>query len=222
MSALPAPQEVAGRADLFLKRSPPSTFAKAQPLIYTENTTQRSAKVTTEQVPSMIFLFERPLPPAWTYPCSLEDIQQRLRILPEQDLDGLWAIGLAPSTQKDQSANGRYFRDSKPTILLYSYPEKLEYKMPPFVKQKHIEHDLKVELKYGMQIEQTGSRWLCKWTQENLCRYTIDHVLLHEIGHHVHHEQRAKQGLEYLPRTQASEQFAEDYALRNALYLRGT
>lgn len=168
----------------------------------------------------MPFLFERPLPPGWIYPCTLEDIQQRLQILRREDLEGLCAIGLAPSTQKDQSTNGRYFRDGQPTILLYSYPDTLEYKMPPFVKQKHIQQDLRVELKYGMQVEQTGSRWWCRWTQENLRRYTIDHVLLHEIGHHVHHQQRSKQGLAYLPATQASEQFAEDYALRNAILFR--
>jgi len=91
----------------------------------------------------------------------------------------------------------------------------LTYKLPPFVKYKHIMDDLKVELQYGMQIEQIGSRWICKWTREKLRTFILDHVLLHEIGHHVYHERRSKQGHPYVPFTQASEQFAENYALRH-------
>jgi len=163
----------------------------------------------------MVHVFERPLSSKWIYPCDQESIRQRLRLLPEGDLEGLWAIGLVPSTQKDNSANGRYFRDDKPIIHLYSYPETLEFKLPPFVKHKHILHSLAVELTYGMKIEQTGSRWLCKWTEEGLGRFILGHVLVHEIGHHVFHEQRMKLGLEYMPQTEESEQFAENYALRH-------
>jgi hypothetical protein len=164
----------------------------------------------------MVLIFERPLPSGWIYPCRVEDIRQQCEALPKEDLEGLWAIGLIPSTNKERSANGRYVRDDKPTVSLYSYPATLTYKQPAYVKQKHILQYLTVELEFGMRIEPMGSRWLCKWTGEDLRRFIVGHVLLHEIGHHVYHEQRARQGYAYLPRTQASEQFAEDYALRYA------
>lgn len=164
----------------------------------------------------MIIVFEAPLPGGQIYPCSREDIWQQLNTLPEQDLEGLSAVGLVPSTRKDNDAYGRYLRAGEPKISLFSYPETLTFKLAPNTKHKDILYRLHVELEYGMQVEQVVSRWFCRWTAEDLRRFMIDHVLLHEIGHHVHYQQRSKQGYDYLPGTRAAEQFAEDYAIRQA------
>jgi hypothetical protein len=106
----------------------------------------------------MVHIFERPLASGWVYPCSPEDIRQRLQLIHEGELEWLWAIGLVPSTHKDHSANGRYFRDEKPLIHLYSYPATLVYKLPPFVKPKHILQRLAVELEYGMEADADSPR----------------------------------------------------------------
>jgi len=164
----------------------------------------------------MINFFEEALTPGWVYPCSLADIQERLTQLPEQDLAGLWAVGLAAATRKDCWVNGRYRFAEKPTIRLYSYAETLSYRLPPQMKPVDIEVGLMVERDFGMTVERKGGRYLCHWVADDLRKFTLEHVLLHEIGHHVHAGKRKEQG--YNPRTyrHEEEQWAESYALRHA------
>lgn len=159
-------------------------------------------------------VFERPCLPGWFYPCTVEDIRQRLSLLPESDLNGLWAVGLVPATRKDSSADGRYFFCEKPVVHLYAYPTTLAHKQPAHVRWGDIERGFAVELSYGMSVEQAGSRYLCVWKREDLHRFIVQHVLLHEIGHHVYHWQRRQRGYAYCPSTTESEQFAEAYARR--------
>jgi len=64
---------------------------------------------------TMVKWFEEPISTGWVYPCSLGEIQDRLTYLPESDLVGLWAIGLAAATHRDCSANGRYRFSERPT-----------------------------------------------------------------------------------------------------------
>ncbi len=161
-----------------------------------------------------VYLFQRPCPPGWIYPCSLADIECSLAEIPEQDLKGLWAVGLVPSTRKDCYANGQYLFGDKPVIHLFSYPEMLSFKQPPHIKPGQIAHGLAVELAYGMRVEQVGSRFVCVWEKETLQSFIVDHVLVHEIGHHVYHRRRRQQGYSYCPNRTESEQFAEAYALR--------
>jgi hypothetical protein len=166
--------------------------------------------------PVNITLFERPLLAGWIYPCTLEDIRERLAELPTEDLEGLWAVGLVPSTRKDCSVNGRYFGGDRPTIHLCSHQMSLTYKQPDQVKRSDLEHSQMVQLEYGMRIERVGSRWFCRWSPEDLRRFVVEHVLLHEVGHHVHHMQRRRQGFTSRLTLGVREQFAEDYALRHA------
>ncbi|MBV9849207.1 MAG: hypothetical protein JO250_05915 [Armatimonadetes bacterium] len=161
-----------------------------------------------------VSVFERPLPAGWVYPCSTADIAQRLSLLPARDLEGLWAVGLVPATRKDCWANGRYFPGERPTIHLYSFRDTLSYRQPPHTRRADVERGLAVELAYGMHVEQTGGRFLCRWDADSLRRFILGHVLLHEVGHHVYQRQRQQQDPPLLLRTRASEQFAEDYALR--------
>lgn len=164
----------------------------------------------------MIALFKRPLLPGWIYPCTLADIEERLSHLPASDLEGLWAVGLIPSTRKDCNANGRYVFDKHPTIYLYSHPETLTFKLRQHTKRSEIEAGCAVELEYGMWVEASGSRWICCWKADDLRRFILDHVLQHEIGHHVHYYQRVRQGLRIPPSRQEIEQFAEAYARRHS------
>jgi hypothetical protein len=161
-------------------------------------------------------LFERPCPAGWVYPCSLEDISERLSRLPEQDVAGLWSVGLVPSTRKDCGANGRYFFGERPTIHLLSYLDTLRVKQLPNTKPGHIERGFVIERQYGMGIEAIGTRYVCVWSPEDLRRFMVEHVLLHEVGHHIYHRDRRLQGYRYNPRTTESEQFAEAYAVRHS------
>lgn len=163
----------------------------------------------------MINVFERTLLPNEVYPCTTEDIRQRLTRIPTIDLEGLWAVGLISSTRKDNNSNGRYIPGRKPVIHLLSYPETLAYKLFPHTKYSEIESGLAVELKFGMRVEQIGSRWMCTWDKESLRQFTLEHVLLHELGHHVYYRQRIRTGVSSFPAYHVGEQFAEAYALRH-------
>ena len=162
-----------------------------------------------------IRLFERPLPPGWVYPCSLQDIRMRLAELPPADVDDLWAVGLAPSTWRDSAANARYLWGEKPVICVYSYPGTLCYRQPPHLDLKDVRRWLWVEVEYGMQVHRQGSRTVCSWDEQNLRHFILDHVLAHEIGHHVFRKQRIRVGLAQDVKRSVSEQFAEAYALRH-------
>ena len=167
-------------------------------------------------LPSTLHLFERPCLPGWLYPCTLDDIASSIARLPEQDLEGLWAVGLVPSTRKNNNAYGSYWFAPKPKVYLWSYPESLRFKLRANAKISEIERGLKAELQYGMKIEREGGRYVCAWSLENLRRFMVEHVLLHEIGHHVFFWGRKQQGLPYNIYVPGDEQFAEDYALRQA------
>jgi hypothetical protein len=163
-------------------------------------------------VPS-VQLFERDLPEGWVYPCTLEDIKNQLERIPATDLEGIWSIGLVPATRRDNAADARYFGGDKPTIHIYSFPSTMVFKQPAHAKRSGIENGLRKEIAFGMEIEQRGSRWFCRWQPENLHRFVLEHVLPHEIGHHVYHKTHNVRG--GLCRNRAScEQFAEAYARR--------
>ncbi len=169
-----------------------------------------------ENIQEKFHFFEQPICDGWIYPCTLEEIKQRLSCFAVQDLEGIWAVGLAASTRKDHNANGRYLFGKKPSILLYSYPASYCFKLFPHTKRHDIEEKLAVELEYGMTVEQVGSRFVCHWQPEDLRRFILIHVLSHEVGHHIYHRQRQLQGLVHRSHTVESEQFAEAYAKRIA------
>lgn len=161
-----------------------------------------------------IHFFQRPCPAGWIYPCSLEDITSSLACLPEQDLEGLWAVGLVPATHKDADADGRYYFGTQPAIHLFSFPDTLRFKMKAHTKLSDIENGLAINCDYGMTIERQGSRYVCKWAAEDLRRFVVEFVLLHEVGHHVQFRERQQQDLPYRANAPGHEQFADDYALR--------
>lgn len=163
-----------------------------------------------------IRLFEEPIPAGWVYPCLLEDIQDRLTHLPEADLTGLWAVGLAAATRRDCWANGRYRFSGRPTIRLYSYAATYDYRLPPQTKRADVDAGLAVEREFGMGVEQVGGHYVCRWDAADLKRFTLEYVLLHEVGHHVYHWRRKEQGHEFRPSRRESEQSAESYALQFA------
>src|SRR6476661_4215746 len=132
----------------------------------------------------MIAIFERPVLPGWVYPCTVEDIRQQLSTLPAEGLEGLWAVGLVPSTRKGRFS-GLYWGGEKPYIHTLAYEESLRYRYAGRARRGELERDQTVELQFGMRTEQRGNRWWCEWSPEDLRRYTLEHVLIHEVGHHV-------------------------------------
>ena len=170
--------------------------------------------------PPRLPLFECPLPDGWVYPCTLDNIRQQLALVPEQDLEGLLAVGLAAPKREDKRYHGTYWywswRMKTPVIHLYAWPASLSFKTRRPYSIGEAAQCFAVELSYGMRTGRAGSRLLCRWDPECLRRYVAEHVLLHEIGHHVQRRQRLRMGFTAFPGHMASEQFADDYASRCA------
>jgi hypothetical protein len=170
--------------------------------------------------PPHIAVFARPLPAGsdHRYPCTVEDIRAQLAQVPEYDLEGLWAIGLAPPVRDNRNAYATYYRWKrpmrKPVILLYSIKGAFDFRLrarsdPGYIKQRY-----RVERSYGIEIVRVDSRVLCRWSAKDGRRYMVEHVLLHEIGHHVQYQQRWRARLSLWLPSHIKEQFAEDYAIR--------
>lgn len=168
--------------------------------------------------PSRVAVFERPALAGWVYPCTPHDIRGQLARVPEWDQEGLWAVGLVPATRRNCGAYGTYYPwkrpMNKPVIFLHSQPSSLRFRLRWHWSHGALARCFAVELAYGMEVDQTSGRTVCRWGAECLRRYTLEHVLPHEIGHHVQYRQRWRGGHGGDLGWRVKEQFAEDYALR--------
>jgi hypothetical protein len=164
-------------------------------------------------------VFQRPLlcKTGDRYPCTVEDIRLQLTRVPEYDLEGLWAIGLASLDRSDDNSYGTYYRRfrpmRKPVILLHSSRGKRQFRLHFRSDPGYIKWWFKVECSCGLEIDCTGGRAICTWHDEHYRRYVVEHVLLHEIGHHVQYQERWRSGYRRWLRSPVKEQFAEDYAI---------
>jgi hypothetical protein len=167
-----------------------------------------------------INLFERPLPQGTghRYPCTLADVRAQLARVPEYDLVDIFAIGLTPSTRKDNGAYGTYNRwkypHYKPVIMLHSMEPGSALWLGGQRDWTSLRARFGVEHGSVMPYVACGNRSADSCSTEVLRRYIVEHVLLHEIGHHVQYQERWRAGYSrYLPK-HVKEQFAEDYAVR--------
>ena len=163
---------------------------------------------------SQIKYFSEPDKVGWEYPASIIQIEKVILSLPSSDTDGIYAIGLVQSTRKQSSVDGRYFHTPQPTIHIYSYRSDYRFKLASNTKMKHVLNYLNVEIKYGMRLQQEGSRLVCCWDPLDLELFVLKHVLLHEVGHHVFYQNRSGNHLTKYPGRTVSEQFAEAYAVK--------
>lgn len=103
-------------------------------------------------------VFERPLPAGsrFRYPCTVEDIRRQLALVPEYDLYGLRAIGLAHPNRDSRNIYGIYRRWGRPKqaplILLYSQLPNAAIKLGVYNPGYDTRH-FRVELSYGMTIQ---------------------------------------------------------------------
>jgi len=170
--------------------------------------------------PPFIPVFQRPLPgrAGDRYPCTVEDIRRTLARVPEYDLEGLWAIGMASLERRDDNYYGTYYRwfrpMRKPVILLHSARGTQQFPLRYRSDPGYIERWFKVEREFGMEIRKVGGQTICAWPDECYRQYIVEHVLLHEIGHHVEYQQRWRAGFRRWLPSRLNEQFAEDYAIR--------
>ena len=103
-------------------------------------------------------VFERPCSPGRLYPCTLVDLRRQLACLPEQDLVGLWAVGLANPDQYEQNAWGIYYRyywhARGPIIFILSQPPLEGLSKEPSLSRFILDSVLPHEIGHHVQYEQ--------------------------------------------------------------------
>ena len=163
----------------------------------------------------MMDVIERPLRSGWVYPCTLEDLERKLREFPEDDLEGIRLVEMVPTSKYDEGTYGKYQYEKRPYIQIFAQPRELTYRAN--MGRRHIPCCLADEVRFGMKVEDRGRTLLCRWEPEALRNYVVDFVLPHEVGHHVCHLRRLDRGRTACPGTRECERFADTYAREHVL-----
>jgi hypothetical protein len=158
----------------------------------------------------MVPVTEEPLRAGWIYPCSVQEIQDRLSRLPPEDLEGIAAVELVPATRYEYDTYGEYFPEKRPTIHIYAQPKDLAFRTR--FGRRHIACCLGDQVRFGLKVEDRGPRLLCTWDPTDLRVYVLEFVIPHEIGHHVCHQRRTRKNQAPCPGPRECERFADEYA----------
>lgn len=119
-----------------------------------------------------------PLPKGFVYPCTIEDIREKLESLPPDTLRNVSAIHLCNQVKMNPGVDAHNYDGS--LIRIYPVPEKLRWyygrrKPNPAVAQERLE--------FGAYWQKIENQWFLCWDKDSLKEYVLSHILLHEIGH---------------------------------------
>ena len=119
-----------------------------------------------------------PLPKGYVYPCSIEDIREKLDELPARLLRNVSVIHLCNQVKMNPDVDAHIYNDTH--IRIYPVPEKLRLsygrkKPNPALAQERLE--------FGAYWQKIDGKWFLSWDRDCLRDYILNHVLLHEIGH---------------------------------------
>jgi len=109
---------------------------------------------------------------------TVEEITERLALLPAQFTSSLDVVQLSGMTRKRQIFPC-YGMQWGSAVYLYPIEEGLVeiYHRPPSPQQQ-IEARM-----YGGQWTEDGKRWRLTWTEESVKDFYLNNVLIHEVGH---------------------------------------
>ena len=144
------------------------------------------------------FLVENPSRDYY-HPCSTDEIEQVLKLLPGTLTENIRAIVLRRLPKLDEQ-RGVEARKIYHCIILNSFPRSRKYywdRKPEMKTFHHFDHWCK-------NWYQKNDQWILEWRKEEIKRYYLYHLLLHEVGHFSQPE--------YFSRKKR-EDFAENFAL---------
>lgn len=112
------------------------------------------------------------------HPVTIEEIQQRIDLLPRRFIEDLEVVQLSRMTKK-RSFFPYYGMQWGVSVFLYPIEDSLteSYARPPTPAQL-IEARM-----FGGQWDQKGRKWTLKWTKSTIKDFYLNNVLIHEIGH---------------------------------------
>ena len=152
-------------ASLRKKQGPAALPATIRDLMSSYYKLKRKNRVGDNPCPNHPFsqlrsvnVFERPCSPGRLYPCTLNDLRRQLTYFPEQDLVGLWAVGLANPDKYEQNAWGIYYRSywhaRGPIIFILSQPPSEGISKEPSLRRFILDSVLPHEIGHHVQYEQ--------------------------------------------------------------------
>jgi hypothetical protein len=121
---------------------------------------------------------EFPAGDGYLHPVTVNEVRQRLSLLPEQLTAGIEVIQLSPMTRK-RRLFPLYGMQWGPNVYLYPIEESLTetYCRPPRPEQL-------IEAKmFGGRWTQDGRFWNLTWTPDTVRDFYLNNVLIHEVGH---------------------------------------
>ncbi len=109
---------------------------------------------------------------------SVDDIRQRVSLLPEEYQQKLEVVQLSRMTRKRRlfPCYGLQWGNS---VYLYPIEASLE---ELYVRAPRPAQRIETEM-FGGRWEQDGSYWRLTWTPETIRDFYLNNVLIHEIGH---------------------------------------
>ncbi|MFN0196081.1 MAG: hypothetical protein ACKVT0_05005, partial [Planctomycetaceae bacterium] len=114
----------------------------------------------------------------YCHPVTVEEIQQRIDLLPSRFVEDLEVVQLSRMTKK-RSFFPYYGMQWGVSVFLYPIEDSLteNYVRPPTPAQL-IEARM-----YGGKWEHCGRKWKLIWTASTIKDFYLNNVLIHEIGH---------------------------------------
>lgn len=130
-----------------------------------------------ESSPQPRFVVQAP-GPKFLHPVSVEEIRERISLLPDSVVEQVEVVQLSRMTRKRQLFPC-YGMQWGASVYLYPIEESLveTYVRPP-TPQQQIEARM-----FGGVWSETGREWTLAWTPETLKDFYLNNVLIHEIGH---------------------------------------
>lgn len=121
---------------------------------------------------------EQPAGRGYVHAVTVDEVRDRLSLLPPQFTESLEVVQLSGMTRK-RRLFPLYGMQWGPNVYLYPIEESLTetYIRPPRPEQF-------VEAKmFGGRWEQNANEWKLIWTPETIRDFYLNNVLIHEIGH---------------------------------------
>lgn len=114
----------------------------------------------------------------YVHPVTVEEIKDRLALLPEEFTRNVEVVQLSSMTRKRQLFP-LYGMQWGPNVYLYPIEQSLTetYTRPPKPEQL-------IEAKmFGGTWSQVGNEWQLTWNEESIRDFYLNNVLIHEVGH---------------------------------------
>jgi hypothetical protein len=114
----------------------------------------------------------------YRHPVTIDEVRQRLKLLPEPFVRNLEVVQFSTMTRK-RGHFPCYGMQWGNSVYLYPIEESLVecYLVPPKPQQR-IEARM-----YGGQWQHNGEAWQLTWTPQSIRDFYLNNVLIHEIGH---------------------------------------